>query len=170
MANDDDDDGEFSPMPPRPLVANGEDHQWGEIFSPLSFFGYLEQEGEEDEDEYTLKNDDDGEDDDSGITSNHSRNSLHAFREAEGDEVEVVNAILAKHPFKAMKTLISKNSRLVSKGGRNFRLTESDWTEPLNDFICGVAGLRSCYNKRAKYFVNCACLSELQQFARAKQY
>jgi hypothetical protein len=55
------------------------------------------------------------------MTSNHSRNSLHAFREAEaeGDEVEVVNAILAKHPFKAMKTLISRNSRLVSKGGRN---------------------------------------------------
>jgi hypothetical protein len=55
------------------------------------------------------------------MTSNHSRNSLHAFREAEGDEVEVVNAILAKHPFKAMKTLISKNSRLVSKGGRYFQ-------------------------------------------------
>jgi hypothetical protein len=40
------------------------------------------------------------------MTSNHRRNSLHALREAEGDEVEVVNAILAKHPFKAMKTLI----------------------------------------------------------------
>jgi hypothetical protein len=38
---------------------------------------------------------------------------LHAFREAEGDEVEVGNAILKKHPFKAIKTLISKNSRLV---------------------------------------------------------
>jgi hypothetical protein len=84
---------------------------------------------------------------------------LHAFREAEGDEIEVVNAILAKHPTKAMKTLISKNSRLVSKGGRNFQLTESDWTEPLNNFICGVVGLRSCYNKRAKSFLNCACLS-----------
>jgi hypothetical protein len=73
---------------------------------------------------------------------------LHAFREAEGDEVEVVNAILAKHPFKAMKTQISKNSRLVSKGGRNFQLTESDWTEPLNNFICGVIK-----NKCALYFL-----------------
>jgi hypothetical protein len=72
-----------------------------------------------------------------------------------------VNAILAKHPFKAMKNLISKNSRLVSKGGRIFWLTESDWTDPLNNFICGVAGLRSYYNKRAKYFVNYVCLSEL---------
>jgi hypothetical protein len=108
MANDDDDDGEFSPMPPLPLVANGDQHQWGESFSPLSSFGYLEQERVEDEDKYTLKNDDDGEDDDSGMTSNHSRNSLHAFREVEtdGDEVEGVNAILAKHTFKAMKTLI----------------------------------------------------------------
>jgi hypothetical protein len=91
MANDDDDDddddGNFSPRPPLPLVANGEEHQWGERFSPLSSFGYLEQEGGEDEDEYTLKNDDDGEDDDSGMTSNHSRNSSHDFREAEGDEV-----------------------------------------------------------------------------------
>jgi hypothetical protein len=52
----------------------------------------------------------------------------------------------------------------------NFRLTESDWTEPLNDFICGLAGLPSCYNKRATYFVNCTCLYELRQFARAKQY
>jgi hypothetical protein len=117
MANDDDDDGEFSPMPPLPLVANGDEHQWGESFSPLSSFGSLEQEGGEDKDEYTLKNDDDGEDDDSGMTSNHSRNSLRAFIKAEGDEVEVVNAILEKHPFKAMKILISKNSRLVSKGG-----------------------------------------------------
>jgi hypothetical protein len=49
-------------------------------------------------------------------------------------------------------------------------LTESDWTEPLNDFICAVAGLRSCYNNRAKYFVNYVFLSELRQFARAKQY
>jgi hypothetical protein len=46
MANDDDDDGEFSPMPPLPVVANGEEHQWGESFSPLSSFGSLEQEGE----------------------------------------------------------------------------------------------------------------------------
>jgi hypothetical protein len=138
--------------------------------SLLGSFGSLEQEGGEDEDEYTVKNDDgDGEDDDSGMTSNHSRNSLHASREAEGDEIEVVNAILAKHPFNVMKTLISKNS-LVSKGGRNFQLTGSDWTEPLNNFMCGVVGLRSCYNKRAKSFVNCACLSELQQFAKAKQY
>jgi hypothetical protein len=147
MANDDDDDGEFSPMPPLPLVANRDEH-WRESFSPLGSFGSLEQEGGEDEDEYTVKNDDDGEDDDSGMTSNHSRNSLHAFREAEGDEVEVVNAILAKHPFKAMKTQISKNSRLVSKGGRNFQLTESDWTEPLNNFICGVIK-----NKCALYFL-----------------
>jgi hypothetical protein len=106
MVNDDVDLGEFSPMPPLPLVANGDEHQWRESFSPLSSFGSLEQEGGEDEDEYTVKNDDDGEDDDNGITSNHSLNSLHAFREAEGDEVEVVNAILAKHSFKAMKTLI----------------------------------------------------------------
>jgi hypothetical protein len=74
MANDDDDDGEFSPMPPLPLVANGDEH-WRETFSPLSSFGSLEQEGVEDEDEYTFKNDDDGEDDDSGMTSNHTRNS-----------------------------------------------------------------------------------------------
>jgi ABC-type transporter lipoprotein component MlaA len=40
------------------------------------------------------------------MTSNHIRNSLHAFIEAEGDEVEVVNAVLAKHPFKAMNTQI----------------------------------------------------------------
>jgi hypothetical protein len=106
MANDDNDGGEFSPMPPLHLVTNGDEHQWGESFSPLSSFVSLEQEGGEDEDEYTVKNDDDGEDDDSGMTSNHSRNSLHAFRDAEGDEVEVVNAILAEHPFKAMTTMI----------------------------------------------------------------
>jgi hypothetical protein len=105
MANDDVADGEFSPMLPLPLVASGDEH-WGESFSPFSSFGSLEQEGGKDEDEYTVKNDDDGEDDDSGMTSNHSRNSLHAFREAEGDEVEVVNVILEKHPFKAMTTLI----------------------------------------------------------------
>jgi hypothetical protein len=104
--NDDDDDGECSPIPPLPLVANGDEHQWGESVSPLSSFGSLEQEGGEDEDELTLKNYDDGEDDDSGMTSNHSRHLLHAFREAEVDEVEVVNAILEKHTFKAMKTLI----------------------------------------------------------------
>jgi hypothetical protein len=104
MANDND-DGEFSPMPPLPLVAN-RDNNWRESFSPLGSFGSLEQEGGEDEDEYTDKNDGDGEDDDSRMTSNHSHNSLHAFREAEGDEVEVVNAILAKQPFKAMKTQI----------------------------------------------------------------
>jgi hypothetical protein len=46
MANDDDDNGEFSPMPPLPLVANGDEHQWGEIFSPLSSFESLEEEGE----------------------------------------------------------------------------------------------------------------------------
>jgi hypothetical protein len=121
MANDDYDDGEFSPMPPLPLVANGDDH-WGESFSPLSSFGSLEQEGRENEDEYTVKNDDYGEDDDSWMNSNHSRNSLHAFREAEGDEVEVevVNAILAKHPFKAMPTLISKNQGLSQKEGGIF--------------------------------------------------
>jgi hypothetical protein len=84
MANDDDDDGECSPMPPLPLVANGDEH-WGESFSLFSSFGSLEQEGGEDEDEYTVKNDDYGEDDDSGMTTNHSRNLLHAFREAEGD-------------------------------------------------------------------------------------
>jgi hypothetical protein len=43
MANDDDDDGEFSPMPPLPLVANGDEHQWGESFSPLSSFVSLEK-------------------------------------------------------------------------------------------------------------------------------
>jgi hypothetical protein len=46
MANDDDDDGEFSPMPPLALVANVDEH-WREIFSPLSSFGSLEQEGGE---------------------------------------------------------------------------------------------------------------------------
>jgi hypothetical protein len=64
MANDDDDDGEFSPMRPLPLVANRDEH-WSESFSPLGSFWSLEQEGGEDEDEYTIKNDDDGEDDDS---------------------------------------------------------------------------------------------------------
>jgi uncharacterized protein YbjQ (UPF0145 family) len=54
------------------------------------------------------------------MTSNHSRNSLHAFREAEGGEVEVVNAILAKDPSKAMKTLISKTQGLSQKGGGIF--------------------------------------------------
>jgi hypothetical protein len=103
MVNDDDDNCEFPPMPSLPLVANRDEHQWGESFSPLSSFGYLEQEGGEDEDEHTLKNDDDGEDDDIGVTSNHSRNSLHAFIEADGDVVEVVNAILEEHPFKATK-------------------------------------------------------------------
>jgi hypothetical protein len=123
MASDDDDDGEFSPMPPLPLVANGDEH-WGESFSLFSSFGSLGKEAGEDQDEYTVTNDDYGEDDDSGMTSNHIRNSLRAFREAEGDEVEVVNAILAKHPCKAMMTLISNNSRLVSKGGRSFQSTE----------------------------------------------
>jgi hypothetical protein len=45
---------------------------------------------------------------------------LHAFREAEGDEVEVVNAILEKHPFKAIKTLISKTQGLSQNGGGIF--------------------------------------------------
>jgi hypothetical protein len=46
MVNDDDDDGEFSLIPPLPLVANGDEHQWGKSFIPLSSFGYLEQERE----------------------------------------------------------------------------------------------------------------------------
>jgi hypothetical protein len=49
MASDDDDDGEFSPMPPLTLVANGDEHQWRQSLIPLSSFGSLEQEGGEDE-------------------------------------------------------------------------------------------------------------------------
>jgi hypothetical protein len=96
-------------MPPLSLVANGEDHQWVESFSLLRSFGSLEQDGGEDEDEYTFENDDDDDDYDSGMTSNHSQNLLHAFRVADGDEVQVVNAILEKHPLKAMQILISNN-------------------------------------------------------------
>jgi hypothetical protein len=74
MANDDDDYGECLPMPPLPLVVNGEEHQWEESFSSLSSFGSLEQEGGEDEDEYTFENDDDvDDDDDRGMTTMHGR-------------------------------------------------------------------------------------------------
>jgi hypothetical protein len=44
-------------------LASGDAH-WSESFIPLSSFGSSEQEGGEDEDEYNVKNDDDGEDDD----------------------------------------------------------------------------------------------------------
>jgi hypothetical protein len=54
------------------------------------------------------------------MTSNHSRNSLHAFREAEGDEIEVVNAILAKHPFKANEDPDLQKLKACLKRGEEF--------------------------------------------------
>jgi hypothetical protein len=118
MANDND-DGEFSPMPPLPLVAN-RDKNWRESFSPLGSFGSLEQEGGEDEDEYTDKNDDDGEDDDSRMTSNHSQNSLHAFREAEGDEVEVCECHFGKAPIQGNEDPYLKKLKACLKRGEEF--------------------------------------------------
>jgi hypothetical protein len=59
------------------------------------------------------------------------RNSLFGHREAEENEVDLAISILADHPFKTMKTEVSKSSRLVSKCGSNFHLNESKWREPV---------------------------------------
>jgi hypothetical protein len=79
----------------------GEDQQWDDSFSSFGSFGSEEQVDEqaEEEEEYTLENDDD---DDIGRTSNHIRYSVFTFRAADNDEAEVINAILAKHPSKAI--------------------------------------------------------------------
>jgi hypothetical protein len=58
--------------------------------------------------------------------SNHIRNSLIDYYEADDMEVEMKIDILADHPFKSTKTEISKNSILVSKRGIIFRLNKSD--------------------------------------------
>jgi hypothetical protein len=96
------------------------------------------------------------------------RNSLFGHREAEDNEVNLATSILADHPFKTMKTEISKSSRLVSKGGSNFHLNESEWGETVCQFIKALSGLSSCFNKKLRFFVKCTCLSKLNRFDREK--
>jgi hypothetical protein len=106
----------------------------------------------------------------SGGRSTKSRNSLFGHREAEDNEVDLDISILADHPFKTTKTEISKNSRLVSKGGSNFHLNESEWGDPVCQFIKALSGLSSCFNKKSRFFVKCTCLSKLKRFDRAQLY
>jgi hypothetical protein len=106
----------------------------------------------------------------SGGRSTNSRNSLFGHREAEDNEVDLAISILADHPFKTMKTEISKNSRLVSKGGINFHLNENEWGEPVCRFIKDLSGLSSCFNNKSRFFVKCTCLSKLKRFDRAQLY
>jgi hypothetical protein len=84
----------------------------------------------------------------SGGRSTKSRNSLFVYREAEDNEVDLAISILADHPVKTMKTEISNSSRLVSKGGSNFHLNESEWGEHVCQFIKALSGLSSCFNRK----------------------
>jgi hypothetical protein len=95
---------------------------------------------------------------------------LFGHREAEDNEVDLAISILANHPLKTTKTEISKNSKLVSKGGRKFRLNESEWGEPVCQFIKALSGLSSCFNKKSRFFVKCTHLSKLKRFDRAQLY
>jgi hypothetical protein len=106
----------------------------------------------------------------SGGRSTKSRNSLFGHREAADNEVDLAISILADHPFKTMKTEISKNSRLLSKGGSNFHMKESEWGEPVYQFIKALSGLSSRFNKKSRFFVKCTCLSKLKRFDRAQLY
>jgi hypothetical protein len=95
---------------------------------------------------------------------------LFGHSKAEDNEVDLAISVLADHPFKTMKTEILKNSRLVSKGGSNFRLNESEWGEPVCQFIKALSCLSSCFNKKSSFFVKCTCISNLKRFDRAQLY
>jgi hypothetical protein len=145
----------FLPLPPLEILDT-------EVGQELESFGYEELESEYSDSQYrdgqsspsssgsgsgSVSTSGSG----SGGRSTKIRNSLFGHREAEDNEVDLAISILADHPFKTMKTEISKNSRLVSKGGSNFHLNESEWDEPVCQFIKALSGLSSCFNKEHNY-------------------
>jgi hypothetical protein len=101
---------------------------------------------------------------------NNSMTSLVGYHEADDKDVYMEISILADHTFKSMKTEISKNSRLLSKGGSNFHLNESEWGEPVCEFIKGLSGLSLCFNNKSRFFIKCTFLSNLKRFDRAQLY
>jgi hypothetical protein len=69
-----------------------------------------------------------------------------------------------------MRTYTSKNSMLVSKGGKDFWLSEVVLADALRIFVTGLVGLTSCFNQRYNHFIKCNFLTKRQDFSRAEQY
>jgi hypothetical protein len=74
------------------------------------------------------------------------------------------------HPFREMKSIITKSRRLASMGKTNFQLDEEEWKAPIRSYLKTLVYFEYCFNKKRHYFIKCSCIKSLDNPNRAVPY
>jgi hypothetical protein len=93
--------------------------------------------------------------------------SLFGKRVATEEEVQEMLQHLRSHPFRPMKTVISKWPRLTSLGKDNFHLNEEKRKPAIRSFLKKLLELESYVNKKKGCFTKCTCLKRLHILGHA---
>jgi hypothetical protein len=104
------------------------------------------------------------------VSNTPTAQGLYGQSFASDEVIEEAHLHINMHPFRAMKSIINKSSRLASMGKTIFRLDEEEWKAPIGSYLETLIYFDSCFNKKRRYFIKCSCLKSLHILNRAVPY
>jgi hypothetical protein len=111
-----------------------------------------------------------GDADDDIVSNTHNAQVLYGKSPASEEVTVEADFHIKTHPFRAMKTIITKSRHLARMGKTNFLLDEEEWNAPIWIYLDTLVSFDSFFNNKRSYFIKCSCLKSRDSLNRAVPY